>query len=131
MEPMLLTVKVPAARSATDRAPVAARRRRRARSAAMARMERAATFLMVGTRRPCGVSMAMPMLWIWRAMSRGLWVGWVSTREFSRGKSVRARETAFMMKGREESFLSSGAREGWVFRRWRRVVRGVRLISSA
>lgn len=133
MEPMLLTVKVPAARSAGVSFPVVARRCRHLRSVAMAAMERLETFLMVGTRRPWGVSIATPMLWIARRVRWG-WeeeeegVG-MSTRALRRGKSVRASETALIMKGREES-VSAGV-GAWGFSRWRRAVSGVRSISSA
>lgn len=67
----------------------------------MSRMERAWTFLILGTRRPVGVSMATPMLWLDRITRAGL-VGLVvvSTLAFRRGKEFRERETALMMKGR-------------------------------
>ena len=109
---MLLIVMVPPVKSVAESLEERARRWRRERAWAMERMERALTAFMLGTRRPWGVSMAMPMLWFERVISFGggvgelaLWVeddggGGTSTREFRRGKSVRARETALIMKGR-------------------------------
>ena len=60
--PILLTVNVPLVRSLGLKVPVLARDWRRKHSAAMSVIERAETFLMLGTRRPEGVSIATPML---------------------------------------------------------------------
>jgi len=49
-------------------------------------------------------------------------------RALRKGKEVKARETALMMKGRAESLTGC---EGWVARELRRVVSGVRFSSSA
>lgn len=74
---------------------------------AMEVMEREETDLMLGTRRPWGVSIAIPMFMFERRMRRGGSLeGWLASKEgtsmraFRRGHSARAIETAFIMKGR-------------------------------
>ena len=52
----------------------------------------------------------------------------MSMRALRIGKSVRAIETAFMMKGRAETLKGV---EAWAFMRFRRALRAVRLYSSA
>ena len=73
------------------------------------------------------MSMAMPMLCLSRMISLGgseEGLVAISRRALRRGWEERARETALMMKGREESLWCGE-------RRCRSWVRGVRFISSA
>ena len=106
--PMLETVMVPPVKSWVESLPVAARPCRRLSSAAIERILRLETFLITGTIRPEGVSIATPTLCWLRITSAGFEVfGSTSTLALMIGYWCIAMETALIMKGKNDSLLTS------------------------
>src|SRR5437763_15070973 len=100
-------------------------------------MDFEAQFLITGTRRPVGVSIATPMLWLLRTRSCGLPLSSEagSILALRSGYCCSASETALVMKGRNDSLATSGGAEVMVeseaLRRDRSAVSAVMSMESA